>query len=180
MEYSPTSGAAFGICCTTNGTTMIQRPTFDTGAYEHPTHAPSIPTQPPSNAPITAPTSITFSPTTAPSISPTQPPSVAPTFAPSMAPTNTPTYQPTCKTIEYGWECFLGDISGVPAGRCDHFNANGEFNMSDGTWDFPYAINFDDNNIVISGEGHNTTWQYSDTVSTWIKCRLCQIVSNFL
>eukprot|EP01083_Nonionella_stella_P284374 968064_1 len=77
-------------------------------------------------------------------------PTNVPTLAPTSAPTNTPTYQPTCETIDYGWNCFLGQIDGTPAGRCDQYNANGEFNMGAGVWEFRYNPNFDDNNIILS------------------------------
>eukprot|EP01083_Nonionella_stella_P149917 476786_1 len=83
-----------------------------------PTLAPSISpttqTKTPTFSPSTPPTHPTINPTAAPSsaptLTPTLAPSSAPTWSPTLAPTATPTYQPTCETIEYGWNCFLGQI----------------------------------------------------------------------
>ncbi len=74
-------------------------------------------------------------------------------FEPTKYPTNAPTNAPTCQSIDYGWRCFLGD--GSVFYDCTNYNANGEFNTNDGLWDFPYAVNFDDNNII-SGIGADT------------------------
>eukprot|EP01083_Nonionella_stella_P064448 167937_1 len=43
--------------------------------------------------------------------------------------------------------------------------------MGVGVWDFPYHLNFDDNNIILRGEGPETVWKYTDNESVWIKCR---------
>eukprot|EP01083_Nonionella_stella_P239590 838414_1 len=144
-----------------------------------PTLAPSISpttqTKTPTFSPSTPPTHPTANPTAAPSsaptLAPTLAPSSAPTWSPTLAPTATPTYQPTCETIEYGWNCFLGQIDGNPWGQCHQYNANGEFAMGVGVWDFPYHLNFDDNNIILKGEGPETVWKYTDNESVWIKCR---------
>eukprot|EP01084_Bolivina_argentea_P245063 410400_1 len=94
-----------------------------------------------------------------------------PTSYPSQTPTNTQTYHPTCKTIDYAWRCFLGEISGFPSETCSEYDGNGEFNMGSGLWDFSYQLHFDIHNVTISGQGANTIWQYSGNESTWVKCR---------
>eukprot|EP01083_Nonionella_stella_P144147 449499_1 len=122
-------GAAYDQCCNYPYMYTSQGPT------PNPSVAPTTPT----SYPTEQPTAITALPTN------------VPTLAPTSAPTNTPTYQPTCETIDYGWNCFLGQIDGTPAGRCDQYNANGEFNMGAGVWEFRFNLNFDDNNVILSG-----------------------------
>eukprot|EP01083_Nonionella_stella_P284375 968067_1 len=95
-------GAAYDQCCNYTYTSQ--------GPSPNPSVAPTTPTSYPTKQPTALPTNV-------------------PTLAPTSAPTNTPTYQPTCETIEYGWNCFLGQIDGNPWGQCHVYNANGEFFM---------------------------------------------------
>eukprot|EP01084_Bolivina_argentea_P153556 267750_1 len=83
------------------------------------------------------------------------------------------TYQPTCKSIEYSWNCYLG-IGGYGNNTiCEqYYDANGVFDIGEGVWDFPYNLNYDDNNIIIRGQGRSvTTWRYTGNESIWITCR---------
>eukprot|EP01084_Bolivina_argentea_P240286 403718_1 len=149
---------------------------------EYPSTAPSFvpsenPTQytiPPSAFPTVNPTmNPTLSPTDAPTISPTNSPSISPSMTPTLSPTVTHTYKPTCKTIEYGWNCFLG-IGGFPnqQGCRNHgYNGDGIFDIGIGKWDFPYPLNFSDKHVVIRGQGQElTTWNYIGNNSKWIQC----------
>eukprot|EP01083_Nonionella_stella_P239592 838416_1 len=170
---------AYDLCCETRRRSLLASPAPSSSPsdattmspIDAPTSTPTrTPTTPPTFAPTTSPTAQTMIPTSSPSTAPTHS-TTNPTFAPTQAPTATPTYQPTCETIEYGWPCFLGQIDGYPWGLCHQYNANGEFAMGVGVWDFPYHLNFDDNNIILRGEGSETVWKYTENESIWIKCR---------
>ena len=76
-------------------------------------------------------------------------------------------YPSTCASIEYGWQCFLGMRS-----QCHDYDANGKLTMGAGQWDFAFHLDFDDNNVIIEGQGPSlTTLRYTDGEPTWIKCR---------
>ncbi len=83
-------------------------------------------------------------------------------------------YSSTCKTIEYSWNCYLG-IEGYPdINGCKQkgYDGNGVFDIGDGIWNFPYQINFGDNNVIIRGQGpESTTFNYIGDESKWITCR---------
>eukprot|EP01083_Nonionella_stella_P251280 867136_1 len=93
-----------------------------------------------------------------------------PSASPSVSPV---TAQPTCSSIEYGWNCFLG-IGGYPENSvCQDqgYDANGVFNLGAGTWDFPYQIDFDDNNVIIRGsDALSTVLNYIGDESVWVTC----------
>ena len=145
------------------------------------------PTQEPTTSPI--------SPTMAPTVSPTMAPSVSagtPTATPTLSDsvvyvrslgcdtgscntTDTPytdcgatNSTPTaCGSVEYGWSCFLGEES-----ECSDNPGSGEFNLGAGNWTFPYNLDFDDEDVIIRGQGPGVTiWEYTGTESTWIRCR---------
>ena len=79
----------------------------------------------------------------------------------------------TCESIEYGWNCFLG-IGGIPdINGCNQtgFDGNGVFDIGEGIWNFPYHLNFSDNNIIINGQGAlQSILNYTGTESIWIQC----------
>eukprot|EP01084_Bolivina_argentea_P268822 456718_1 len=135
------------------------------------THSPTLPTQYlhlPTNFP-------TLSPTQSPTQSgPTKSPTFAPTQSPTFSPTTTPVYEPTCATIDYSWNCFLG-LGGYPnPSGCAlvGYDANGVYDLGNGTWDFKYSLNFDDNNIIIRGQVMDKTYlNYIGIESIWIQCR---------
>eukprot|EP01084_Bolivina_argentea_P051475 94703_1 len=147
-------------------------------------------------SPTNTPTAPSLIPTITPSVSPSTAPTTAPTIAPTPStPTTSPTFtdnhcyvrengndygycnalNATCNSIEYSWSCFLG-IGGIPnAIGCKdiaNFNANGEYNIGNGIWDFKYQVNFDDNNVIIRGQGSNmTTFNYIGIEEEYITCR---------
>ena len=133
-----------------------------------PTSAPTHPTEHPTLSPTNAPTTPTSHPTSAPSL----PPTFSPSFSPTRAPTNTPTYQPTCRTIDYGWRCFQGEIAGFPNGICNQYDGNGKFTLGSRHHHFPYNLNYNGGNLIIRGQDPLlTTLRYVGSESTWIQCQ---------
>eukprot|EP01084_Bolivina_argentea_P122691 217412_1 len=141
----------------------------------------------------------TPSPSNSPSVSPSESPSQSPTISPSQSPTvspsesptpSTPTTQPTftdrhvyvdkygtdnglclhknnsCYSIQYSWNVFINKEN------IQHMN--GVFHIGEGTWNFPYTLNMDDNNVIIKGKGQLLTiLNYNGNIldNGWFGCR---------
>ena len=151
------------------------------------------------NSPTPAPTNL---PTPAPTLQPTNAPTLAPTEAPSAfsVPTPSPIWtnkfvyvrnngcdygycssknvtdeiclnndqNSACKSISYAWNCFNGQNGCSSQGN----DGSGLLDLGKGTWDFLYNVNYDDNNVIIRGQGPlATTLRYTGIDSTWIQCR---------
>ena len=129
-------------------------------------------------------------------------PTPAPTAAPSYSPTiDGPTASPTssdnaifvdksmgsnsnscnnkthaCLSIDYAYQCFLG-LNG-----CDiHGNdGNGVINLGDGDWHWPVDIVYDNEQVVINGEGiYKTKLYYNDIKGIGCKYSKCWLeISN--
>ena len=144
---------------------------------KEPTPAPTwYPTSPPSNAP-------TFAPSEAPSAVSVPTPSPILTnkevyvrsngcdsgYCSSQSIVNPCSNTTTaCRSIEYSWDCFHGSAVCEQVG----LNGNGVLDLGNGVWDFPYNLNYDNDNIIIRGQGpSNTIWRYTGSESTWIQCR---------
>eukprot|EP01084_Bolivina_argentea_P176365 305223_1 len=123
---------------------------------------------------------VSAQPTLTPSIFPTRGPSHQPSplsvelsNVTTAQPTNTPVFEPTCESITYGWNCFFG-IGGFPnTNGCAKvgYNGNGVVDLGIGDWNFPYCLNFSDNNITIKGQNPSfTVWNYIGKCSTWMQC----------
>eukprot|EP01083_Nonionella_stella_P299966 1021695_1 len=163
------------------------------------------PTPQPTPAPTPSPTSSptpkpTTNPTTANPTAETELPSMSPTAAPSVAPTpDKPTPSPTesnnmvfvakdgcdcndmckdsgptgaCLTIEFAYDCFIGN-NGCDS---DGNDGNGNLYLGSGEWVWPTKLIYDNEQVVINGNGVNETTLYYDSASfigcTWYKCWL--------
>eukprot|EP01083_Nonionella_stella_P203751 743247_1 len=135
-----------------------------------------------------------------PTAAPTATPTIAPTAAPTVAPTpNKPTPSPTdsanmvfvskdgcdcndhckdagptaaCLTIEFAYDCLIGNNGCDSQGN----DGNGNIYLDSGEWVWPTQLIYDNEQIVIHGNGVNETTLYYDTASfigcTWYKCWL--------
>ena len=68
---------------------------------------------------------------------------------PDIADANYLNQSSTCSSTEYAWQRFL------EAG-------NGVFDLGEGVWDFPFNLDFDDNNVIIRGQGAALTTNLGD------------------
>ena len=176
-----------------------------------PTQPPTTaPTVPPTAAPSKAPTLSPGFPSAAPSNAPSKTPSAAPTTPPTLAPTLAPTEAPSkllptlpptnsdnqvfidkmgidngccnnqttaCLSIQYAYNSFLGNNG------CDlrDSDGNGVINLGDGHWYWPYDLIYDDEEVIITGNGmDNTFLYYNDLTGMGCKWRKCWLEINNL
>ena len=154
------------------------------------------PTDFPSSIPTVSPSITTMPPTSAPTTAPTEAPSASGSPTPPPTYTNNQVFvrnngcdygycsstsihnacsnvTTSCQSVEYGWDCFhgIGGSSNMDECKQAGLHGNGVFDLGDGIWDIPYNLNYDNNDIIIRGQGPSTTLRYTGGESTWIQCR---------